>query len=471
MLFPTLLEPSITAFSRSEFPLPSEFPSANPAASPTPQPGEIWQLARTIRRPQDNPLPYSLPAQRFLRGELPDRYVMIIRERSPETDPAETWQSFTVMVLSPETNHLSDIDVLIPTSLSGLEQDVLAETWHILPMLGCNLQARCGNRIPRDVYDCLITIGDAHQDGSPPQSTAPEIQSLGLTIAPPLTHQQPQIQAFHQREIAWSDVLRLPFQAYQTHIRALQWADSALTKTLQVEQILQQLTVTPLTRVVPTPRRIALGQWLQNRFEPEWLAIEQLIATGTLHLVTAARAAEADDAHPEIAELIPQLSPDHPETQRRRAAKQLGPIGQGNPTVIQALIALLRSTDDDETLWAAVESLWQIDPGNPAAGVRRVRLLDLGLQVSGRTVALAIAILQRQDQRLGIMLRVYPTENEPYVPEDLKLILIDEANQTYEVSARRNDLYIQLKFNGTPGERFGVQVKLGEAQMTEEFLL
>jgi hypothetical protein len=374
------------------------------------------------------------------------------------------------MVLSPETINLSDIDIVLPASLSGLDHDVLAETWHILPMLGCNLQTRHGDRLPRAIYDCLMTIGDAHQDSSLPRPTAAVIQSLRLTIAPPLNHQQPQIQAFHQREIAWSDVLRLPFQAYQTHIRALQWADSALTKTLQVEQILQQLTVTPLTRVIPIPRCIALGQWLQNRFEPEWLAIEQLIATGTLHLVTAARAAEADDAQ-EIAELIPQLSPDHPETQRRRAAKQLGPIGQGNPTVIQALIALLRSTDDDETLWAAVESLWQIDPGNPAAGVRRVRLLDLGLQVSGRTVALAIAILQRQDQRLGIMLRVYPTENEPYVPEDLKLILIDEANQTYEVSARRNDLYIQLKFNGTPGERFGVQVKLGEAQMTEEFLL
>lgn len=32
-----------------------------------------------------------------------------------------------------------------------------------------------------------------------------------------------------------------------------------------------------------------------------------------------------------------------------------------------ALINLLQTTQNDETLWTAVESRWQIDPGNPAA--------------------------------------------------------------------------------------------------------
>lgn len=86
-------------------------------------------------------------------------------------------------------------------------------------------------------------------------------------------------------------------------------------------------------------------------------------------------------------------------------------------------------------------------------------------------MALAIAILPRADQRFAIMLRVYPTKTQPYVPEDLKLVLHDESGQTYEVVARSNDLYLQLKFSGNPGERFGVQVSLGEAQITEEFLL
>jgi Protein of unknown function (DUF1822) len=453
--------------------MPSEFSSPNPATSPQPQPGEIWELVRAPRNPLDAELSYSHPAQRFLRGEVPDRYVMIIRERLTDTDPADAWQAFTVMALSEDIANLSDLDILIPASLSGLEIDLLAETWNIQPMLGCNLQRSRGNRLSRAIYDCLMNIGDAYHDSQLELPAAAAIQSLGLTIAPPLTHRKPSIQAFHQRELAWSDILRLPFTSYQTHIRSLQWADVALAKILQTEQDIQQLNLTPIARVVPSPRRIFLQQWLDNQFEPEWFEIDRLIASGTLYLASSLREPEEPNRSPspDILDLIQQLTPDHSEPQRRRTAQQLSTIGQGNPAAIQALVELLRSTTDDETLWAAVESLWQIDPGNPAAGVRRVRLLDLGLQVSGRTVALAIAVLHLADQRFDIMLRVYPTENEPYVPENLKLILLDESGQAYEVVARHNDLYIQLKFNGNPSESFGVQVMLGNAQITEEFIL
>ena len=98
-------------------------------------------------------------------------------------------------------------------------------------------------------------------------------------------------------------------------------------------------------------------------------------------------------------------------------------------------------------------------------------MVDLGLQVAGQTVALAVAMIQRSDQQIGVMLRIYPTGDEPYVPEHLKLILFDDSRQAYEVIARRNDLYIQIKFNGHPGEPFSTQVSLGEASVVEDFML
>jgi Protein of unknown function (DUF1822) len=162
--------------------------------------------------------------------------------------------------------------------------------------------------------------------------------------------------------------------------------------------------------LITRPRPIALRNWFKSQFEPAWVAAETLILSGQLHLTSPTRSPENDSPDPEEQPNIPNL-------------------------------------------------------------VRRFRLLDLGLQVSGRTVALSIAIQHRDDQRFGIMLRVYPIENEPYVPEDLKLILLDESGQTYEVVARHNDLYLQLKFNGNPGERFGVQVVLGKTQITEEFVI
>ena len=439
----------------------SDFRESTPPPFIYPQPGEIWELSPELLSPlpQTELRAYSPAAQRFLRGDAPARYVMIVRERSPEIAPEDAWQTLTVMVLSGETANLSDIDVLIQIGISALPHDVLAETWHVLPMLGCNLKGQVGNRLSRQLYDELMTIGDAHQDG---RTAVPTTATL---------------QAFHQREIAWSDVLRIPYAAYQTYVASLQWADVALARTFQVEQTLQQLNVTPFARPPVAPRRVRLSQWFQHQFEAEWVAIEALMSSGILHLSPApVRSPDAIDTtssppDSELSDLLQQLATDAPELQRRRAIKQLGSLPPGNPVVIQALVEVLRSATDDETLWAAVESLWQMDPGNPAAGVRRVRLLDFGLQVAGRAVALAVAILHRPDQRLGVLLRVYPTANEPYVPEDLKLILLDAAGQAYEVAARRNDLYVQLKFNGHPGERFGVQVALGNAQITEEFAL
>jgi len=416
---------------------------------------------------------------------------MVVRALEPEITPEQDWQTFSVMVLSEETTFLSDVDVRIPASVSGLDKDLLAQTWHVLPMLGCNLQQPTANRLSRKIYDGLMTIGDAYHGLINQSPARQEIEALGLTIAPLNTYHQPDIQAFHQQEIAWSDVLNVPFNDYQSYVQSLRWADVVLARSLQVEQTLAALTVIPMPAAL-TNRSVMLSRWFQNLFESGWLEIADLTHSGILHLAPiSSRYAEtssavrtspedAEDTTAEITELIRQLGvKSSTEVQRRRAAKQLGGIDkqnfegtiQGKPEAIQALINLLRTTEDDETLWTAVESLWQIDPGNPAAGVRRVRLLDLGLQIGGQTVALAVAMIRKSNQQVGVMLRVYPTGDEPYVPENLKLVLSDDSRRTYEVSARRSDLYVQLKFNGRPGESFSVQISLEATSMAEDFLI
>jgi hypothetical protein len=424
----------------------SQFPPSRPlsCAPSLPKPGQIWSLCKTLRSPlsQDGIDPaslYSIPAQQFLQGEFPAHYIMVIRELESEIEPEEAWQTVSVMVLSEQTEYLSDVDVLIPASLSGLDKDLLAETWHVLPMLGCNLQQPLGARLSRAVYDGLMTLGDRDQGLA---IAPPNIEALGLGIAPPLTHQQPDIKAFHRQEIAWSDVLIIPFAAYQTYVRSLQWADVVLAKTLQVEQELQALKVTPL-RAIAASRMVRLSHWLRQEFEPGWLAIESLAQVRISHLGA-----------------VPS----------RQVIENADPL-EDNPNEISALVDVLRSSQDDETLWAAVERMWQVDPdnsANSAAGVRRVRFITL---TGGRTVALVVSVIQRVDQRIGVMLRVYPTGEERYVPEDLKLFLFDDVRQGYEVLARQNDLYIQLKFNGHRGEFFRVQVVLEATSIVEDFMM
>jgi Protein of unknown function (DUF1822) len=174
----------------------------------------------------------------------------------------------------------------------------------------------------------------------------------------------------------------------------------------------------------------------------------------------------------EILTLVRQLSVEHQEHERRRIAKRLGKIAVGNNTAIQALVSLLQTTQDDETLWTAVESLWQIDPGHVAAGVRRVKLIDLGMQIAGEGVALAVALVSKMNGIVGVLLQVYPTGRETYLPPELKLILLDGSeNILWTVKARLADTYIQLKFSGEIGEQFSVRIALGEAEITENFII
>ncbi|MBW4541341.1 MAG: DUF1822 family protein [Myxacorys chilensis ATA2-1-KO14] len=462
------------SITQSKYLIVSDFSNLHPASPPldSPKAGEIWQLQRMVRSPLtlselDKQRLYSEPAQQFIAGASSPRYVMIVRSSEPDLLTEKPWQLISVMVLSPETDFLSDIDVLIPSTISGIKQDLLAETWHVLPMLVCNLRQPIGQRLSRAIYDTLMSVGDANE-GLIETAPLQEVRSLGLAIAPPLTHQRADIQAYHQQEKAWSDVLSVPVATYHTYLDALRRVDVGIAKALYIEQELQALTVTPLLQ------RVSLMNWLRHQFEPGWVAINSLAQARLLRLdpIPLRASVESNDgtSETEITALIKQVSSAPDAIEQRRAAKQLGTIAKGHEAAIQALLEVLRSTTDDETLWTAVESLWQIDPGN-AISTRRVKLIDLGLQVSGKTVALAIALVRKSDQRMGVMLRVYPTGDEPYLPPDLKLILIDDANQSYEVTARHKDLYIQRKFSADAGEGFRVRVALEEANVTESFVL
>lgn len=210
---------------------------------------------------------------------------------------------------------------------------------------------------------------------------------------------------------------------------------------------------------------------MQHLFEPEW---EVVSTVPNFAIATRSNThSQNTPANPdEIAAIIKQLSIENDESQRQRAAKELGEIAFGNSDAIQALVCLLRSTSDDETLWTAVESLRKIDPENPATGVKRVKLIDLGMHIAGKAVALAVALLQKSDGDISVLLQVYPTGNDDYLPPDLKLILLNDSGEIlHEVIARRADIYIQLKFSCQPRERFSVQVALGEANITEDFVI
>ncbi|NJM45241.1 MAG: DUF1822 family protein [Alkalinema sp. RU_4_3] len=152
---------------------------------------------------------------------------------------------------------------------------------------------------------------------------------------------------------------------------------------------------------------------------------------------------------------------------------------QGNPLAafchtpvverpVEQIVTAINQAQDDEALWSESDRLWQIAPEHPQAGVRRV--LDLGLALEGNGIALVVGVLPKEDDgEVAVLLRIAPLQ-QVYLPQGLTLAgLYPDGNAFARVQARESDNLIQLKFQANLGEKFSVQVMLGDCSITEHF--
>ena len=214
---------------------------------------------------------------------------------------------------------------------------------------------------------------------------------------------------------------------------------------------------------------------LQKNIAPAgWQTIEQLLAVDN-NLAWSFRLTERSltgkPLTPEIIrELIDRIYHSTDEHRRKQAAGRLAEVRTQNEEVIQALVYLIGNSKNEETRWAAAESLWAIDPGNPAANIRAIK--DLGILLSGHPVALMTAMLDKDNGKTAVLLRLYPMRGQMFLPPGLQLTVFDEdGNLFLEAEAREADNYIQLKFSGDREEMFSVRVALGEAEIMEDFVI
>ena len=139
-----------------------------------------------------------------------------------------------------------------------------------------------------------------------------------------------------------------------------------------------------------------------------------------------------------------------------------------DPEII--LVHLIHHSKAEETRFKAAEMLWQIDPTNPAGGVRRV--FDLSLYIEGFSLGLLGAALPLPNGKRSMLFRVYPVGAERFVPEGLRLAALSEqGNSLLEVVARSQDDRINLKLVADPGDRFSIQVVLNDSSITEPFIV
>ncbi len=228
---------------------------------------------------------------------------------------------------------------------------------------------------------------------------------------------------------------------------------------LPIEQL--QPLETLLIRLHQTDTRLVrLSQWFDNVFEAGWQTFAELLSnTNTdpaLAFRISVRGIDLDDSKT-LRQMVEQLY----------VSQNSAPE---NEDLTTALIHLLHTTHEEEVRWTAAELLWAIAPNHPASGVRRV--MDLGMQFVGHAVALMVAILPKPEQRVAVLLRLYPMGNERYLPAGLQLTGLDESGNVFlDTQSRRRDDYIQIKFSAEFGERFSIRVSLDNASLTENFII
>ncbi|NEO84072.1 MAG: DUF1822 family protein [Spirulina sp. SIO3F2] len=149
----------------------------------------------------------------------------------------------------------------------------------------------------------------------------------------------------------------------------------------------------------------------------------------------------------------------------------LGQIGRGNPDAITALAQFQRRTPDADLQRQAAVSLGKIDPSHPAAGVRRGKILDLGVRVGQAPLILMLTLLPEGD-KTNLQVRLNGVNDRTLLPENLQLIIVDDEGTVFrEARSRTHDQALQIAFRASSGDRFGIRVVLGEAHRTEFFMV
>ena len=110
---------------------------------------------------------------------------------------------------------------------------------------------------------------------------------------------------------------------------------------------------------------------------------------------------------------------------------------------------------------------------NVSEKTRKGKLINLGMQLENQTVALLITVTPEVSEKVGILVQLYPTGRERYLPANLQLTLLNKVEKTLQSTrSRSQDSYIQLKsFKGKPGTRFGIEVSMGNVSVREDFEL
>lgn len=130
-----------------------------------------------------------------------------------------------------------------------------------------------------------------------------------------------------------------------------------------------------------------------------------------------------------------------------------------------------------EAGWQEITALLGTQAAQTALSLRsanksRGKVIELGKEMTAQAVVIVVTLTLVNSQSMKIIVEVYPTSGQTYLPPNLQLSVLDfEGAAVMEAQARSTNKNIQLQFSGEPGERFSVKVVLGDVSVIEDFVI
>ena len=101
--------------------------------------------------------------------------------------------------------------------------------------------------------------------------------------------------------------------------------------------------------------------------------------------------------------------------------------------------------------------------------IKRGKLLSL--ERGKEQVALFVGLMTTNEPDIDISVEVYPTNGEKNLPNDLQLMVLDDAGETLMQARANKTGNLLFELSGEPGEHFTVKLALGDVSVTENFLI
>jgi hypothetical protein len=140
--------------------------------------------------------------------------------------------------------------------------------------------------------------------------------------------------------------------------------------------------------------------------------------------------------------------------------------------VINALVNLIETSDNEEIRWNGALSLEKLSSDHWLSPCWQSKTINLPTKSESYQVGLLIGILPKSAHQLSLFVRIYDLEKNSFLPDNLKLQIIDENNNIYqEITSTQYDSIIQYKFWGNQREKFKLKVSIDNIYAVENFIV